>query len=234
MKIIPQTILASLTVVLFSTTASAQVFQDRIDLDIHNLSNEASVVTHQGDTLKGWITNQRSVGGTEQFTMKIDGEKRKLTLDEIKLLATNADPDAKYEDMGRPPVIENTKKNSFLMAGPPTGWVIYEKITFSGNQGRAQLAQLRNAGFDAKIKVYSHPDGENTGSTTINGISLADGPDIIYFVVIDGEPLFAFDMYRYRRKALEILYKQCDKFEGKKMKMKNFAEHVYIYEQDCN
>ena len=53
---------------------------------------------------------------------------------------------------------------------PKDGYVFFEKIkvpNMLGNQEFFQLAQVLNPGWDSKVKIYKHPDGESTGSTSV-------------------------------------------------------------------
>jgi hypothetical protein len=49
------------------------------------------------------------------------------------------------------------------------------------------MAQLLNPRFDSKLKVYTHPDGESNGSTSINSITLDGSRDNVYFVSVSGD-----------------------------------------------
>ena len=100
------------------------------------------------------------------------------------------------------------------------------------------MMQLLNPGFDSKIKVYVDPNAGESAGVGVGGVKLVGGEDKSYLVVFDGGKSTKYKKGKYKKEALGQLYKDCDVFkqnyEGEKFKWKNFAEHVFVYDQLCN
>jgi hypothetical protein len=95
------------------------------------------------------------------------------------------------------------------------------------------MQQLLNPGFDTKLKVYTHPDGESTGFTKVSGITFAGLRDNVYFVSVSGDRVIEVRDFQYRKRALENIFNSCPDLRGKKLKWKEFPEDVFLHFQKC-
>lgn len=227
----------SLSVLLLSIAINcqAQFFVQQLDqMQVQN-PTDFYLITNEGDTVRGIL---RGVSYTDSLisalTVKVGDEKSNYKVADVIKLAIIPGEDAKHEDIALGKVLQNIDNDEFIKVLPDNGWIFFERIQLPGKQERYQLAQLLNPGFDSKIKVYAHPDASSTGSTSISGITVGGALDNQHYVALAGERPFVIDDFRYRKLAQERLYTDCTLLTEQKLKWKDFAEHVFNYDQKCD
>jgi hypothetical protein len=113
-------------------------------------------------------------------------------------------------------------------------WVFYELAMLDKKKDKPRMMQLLNPGFDSKIKVYLDPNAKETKG----GMLLGGGEDKSYLVLFDGDKVDTYKKKRYNKEAKNLLFKDCkvfmENYDGERFKWKNFAEHVFVYDQLCD
>ena len=192
------------------------------------------VVTADNDTINGKLSNCVFTDSLiNRVTVKVGDEKIKLSLEQIQTIALIPNEAANYEDIALLPVLKGIKNGEFIEALPEDGWVFYEKIRLPGKRERYAMAQLLNPGFDSKLKVYAHPEASDNGSSSLNGITLRGAQDDKHYVSVNQGAPFVIGIFQYRKKALESLYSNCSELKDQKLKWKDFAKHVFTFDQKC-
>lgn len=219
-----------------AATVRAQFFVQKLGQDQLTYSQEIYIVTQEQDTLRGTLGGTTYIDGTiSKLTLRQPGgEKIKLSLKDIQVLAVVPGEEAQYDDMALLPVLKELKNEDFLKVLPEGGWVFFERIQLPGKQERFILSQVVNPGFDSKIKVFVNPDAGDTGSSSLNGLTLGGARDDSHYVSVAGGRPFLIGSFRYKKKALEKIYNNCAELKSQKLVWKDFAQHVFIYDQKCN
>lgn len=195
---------------------------------------EVYVVTLAGDTIRGQYRGSTSnQNGLVRMTIKSGDEKMKLEASNMQLLAVQPGTFAQMGNVALFPALESIENEAFTEALPTDGWVFYERQRMPTKKERYQLLQVLNRGFDQKVKVYAHPNASSTGGTSLNGIVVEGNLDNQHFVSVNGGPVFKIDNLGYKKRALKELYSNCELLAGKKLKWKDFARHVFQYDQEC-
>jgi len=229
-----KSIKTSLLLILITSSVQAQFFVQKLNQDQIPGAEKFYVVTNDNDTIYGKMSSQSLTDGVlTQFTLKKGKEKTKYNIEQVKAIGVIPGPFANYEDMALLPVLKDMKNEDFISVLPPDGWVYFERIRLPGKQERYQLAQVRNPGFDSKIKVYTHPDADDGGSTTVNSLTLTGEQDDQHYVSLNNERPFVLSWFKYRKSALEKLYNNCVVLSDKKLKWSEFAKHVFTFDQQC-
>lgn len=223
-----------LLLILGVSQASSQFFVQRLPQDKIKFSEEAYMVLTTGDTIRGKLGAVTYHGGfIDKINIRVNGEKFSADLNDIVSFAVIPGDRSGYDEMALLPVLRTIKNKEFIEVLPDDNWVIYEKIRIPGRQEEYQLSQLLNPGFDTKIKVFTHPQGESTGSTNVNGITLDGLRDNRYYVSVYGAPVIEITDLQYRKRALDRIYNSCPEFRDKKLKWKEFPEDVFLHFQKC-
>lgn len=114
---------------------------------------------------------------------------------------------------------------------------IYFEQAHIPRKDEKRMVQLLNPGFDGKIKVYKDPFAKQTASIGVAGMKVAGGDDKSFLVVKEGmtEPMFV------KKKTFEEqfvqLFGDCEKFmeyykeHPNSIKIQNFADHIFFYDQ---
>ncbi len=214
--------------------SQAQFLVQQLPQDQILQNEEAYVVTNAGDTVSGWISNVTLTNGNlSGFTIKTDAVKSKFKIMDIKSLAVTPDVMARHEDMALITTMQRAQNEAFLKV-VKTDWVIYERIQLPGNRERYMLTQLLNPGFDSKIKVYKNPNAGETMSMSSGSVKLTGGDDDSYLVSLaaGARPLL-IRKGKYTEEGSKTMYGVCEALQGEEMKWKDFAKHVFIYDQEC-
>tara|TARA_R110001592_G_scaffold22214_5_gene88662 strand:- start:1038 stop:1733 length:696 start_codon:yes stop_codon:yes gene_type:complete len=224
----------SLLFILGITQASAQFFVQKLSQNEIPKADEAYAVLTSGDTIRGTVgTVSLSDGIFDKINIRENGERFTININDLVRLAILPSDWAKFDEMALLPVLRNLKNKEFIEVLPKDGWIFFDKIQLPGKQERYQLAQLMNPGFDSKVKVYAHPDAESTGSTSVSSITLEGLRDNTYFISVNGERVFQFYDFQYRKRGFEKLFTSCPALKGKKLKWKEFPEDVFLHHQKC-
>ncbi|MCT4638018.1 MAG: hypothetical protein N4A72_09935 [Bacteroidales bacterium] len=224
------TIVASCIIAcLFALNANAQGFIT--PLKTVQLNTETIVVKSDGKVIKGKLKTATCVMGyLKRVSIKDNaGVKHKLKASEIKTLKVKPSKMAKMEMLASS--TENTSKISKKRYEEVINrkWLIYERTLKARKKDVDVLGQLLNPGFDKKIKVYVDP---NARTSSIGGFKFG-GPKS-YMVVKNGKKAIMVKKKNYKKIAKE-LFGDCPKMMKayKEFNYKQFAEHVFYYDQNC-
>lgn len=225
-------LIAALTLIAISSYG--QFFVQKLSqYEIQN-AEKVSLITNELDTISGRVTSVSYIDSTlNKLTLKISGEKQKFALAQIKAIHIIPGEFADYEDMALVPVLKSAGNEEFIKVLPEDGLVIYEKIRLPGKRERYALTQLLNPGFDNKLKVYAHPEASSSGSGSLNGLTLTGQRDNKHLVALNGARPFAINEFNYRKRALQEIYSSCALLKEQKLKWKDFAKHVFTFDQKC-
>ncbi|MEQ8584144.1 MAG: hypothetical protein RIC30_00445 [Marinoscillum sp.] len=216
----------------------AQYFIPPMDNSEISIAKEAYVVTNADDTVRGRVLSATIISGQlRSFTIKEDdGNKQKFKSTDVKLLAVAPSKLSNISSAMSVPNLSRTMKTDFSEI-IDREWVYFEQALLPKKKDKYVMMQLLNPGFDSKIKVYLDPNANQTMNVSAGGINLAGGEDKSYLVVYDGNKSEVYKKSSYKKDALEKLYKNCavftENYEGEKFIWKNFAEHIYVYDQLC-
>lgn len=214
--------------------AFTQSFQQKLAQNQITNTKDDYVVLVNSDTLYGRINAISTRGNSiRQFTFKHNDQKLKLEVSDVLAIGVTA------TEMGQSNRALFSRKASeedkvFEQFLPKDDYVVFERILLQGRKDRFEMAQLLNRGFDSKIKVYAHPDEEDQGFTDVSGFVLDDVMDRIYYVSVNGMPVFELKSAQYRKGALSLLYSNCNALKDIKLRWMDFAEHVFTHFRECN
>jgi hypothetical protein len=224
-----------LSLMLYACSAKAQYFIPEIGSDAMQISKEVYVVTMDNDTIKGkYGGGSFSMGLLKSFNIKIeDGTKMKFKAEELKTVAIKPNKITNIEGSLTAVGIDGLKAFDDVINRE---WVFYNQALQPKKKDKYALMQLVNPGFDSKIKVYHNPNPNAKETKGFGGFGAGD--DKSYLVVYDGGKSVLYKKGKYKKEAPRNLFKNCpvfiENFGGDKFKWKNFAEHVYVYDQLCN
>ena len=215
-------------------STNAQIFAQKLRQD--QLSGlDCFLVNMNGDTLNGVLGAVTMNGsGITKFALKREQEKLKIAAETIKSLVVFPDNFTVFEDVALLPAVKSIKNEDFMAVLPKDNRVIYETIQLPGRSERFLMAQLLNPGFDNKLKIYAHHNAESSGETTIDGVAISGMNDDRHFASIEGQRPILVENWGYRKKALETLFNNCSELKDLKLKWKDFASHVFIFDQNCD
>ena len=115
-------------------------------------------------------------------------------------------------------------------------FVIWEQALLPKKKDKYALLQLLNPGFDARIKVYENPMGQESGGLTVGGVKVTGGEDKSFLVVKDGDKSMKIKKGSYK-KDFSMLFGDCPQmlktFSDEKIKFQDMAIHVLYYEWNC-
>lgn len=230
-----RSILSSLFIacIFLPTTVQAQNFLT----PVKSLTGDAQLVTTNGDEISGDIRLAVfGVRGLKSFTIKDEnGTKHKLKAEDVTNLKVKVDGFAKLEMISeKASTLKNLTKDFDEVS--QRDYIIYEKVQVPGKD-KYVLAQLLNPGWDSKVKVYHNPLGGEKGTTSIGGIAVSGGDEKTYIVMANDDPSFVLKKGKYVKKDFPKVFGSCEdmmkNFESKDRKFKNFAVHVFAYDQGC-
>lgn len=219
-------------------SAEAQYFIPEMNSSQITQTKEVYAVTNAGDTVRGKMGSAMiGLGQLRSFTIKKeDGSKMKFKSPDVKILAVKPSKLSNIESAMSVPNVAKAGEIDFDKV-VNREWVYFEQALLPKKKDKFVMMQLLNPGFDSKIKVYLDPNAKETGGIGVGGIKVTGGEDKSYLVVFDGGKSEVYKKSRYKKEALKQLYKDCTVFKenyaGEKFKWKNFAEHVFVYDQLC-
>ncbi|WP_425391789.1 hypothetical protein [Ekhidna sp.] len=217
------------------SNVSAQFFVQKLDQTQILNPEQFYIINNEGDTIRGKLGGVTFTDSLITSVVVKNGDsKTKYRISDIEKLAVIPGDQADYDEMALNKIIKNLDNDEFIKVLPEGGWVFYERIRLPGKRERYELAQLLNPGFDSEIKVYAHPDATDSGSTSINGLTVGGLNDNQHYVTLREGQAFVMNNFNYRKKANERLYNNCEALSSQKLKWKDFATHVFTYDQDCN
>jgi hypothetical protein len=203
------------------------------------LNTPTTIILQNGDTLSGALTSASLINNyLKNVTLKSeDGSKRKLDAAEMKTLKVKVSALAKMAMMNESAnSIFRTIKTDFNSI-INREYLFFEQALRATKKGKPAMMQLLNPGFDRVIKVYSDPNTNETGGLQMDDVTVTGGADKSYLFVKNNEKVVIVKKGSYR-KNFDELYVDCPDmltaYEGDKIKFKDIASHVFVYDQLCN
>lgn len=237
-------ILIFAVILLFPPCIYSQSFVEPVE-DVASLwswSRDCIITTTEGEELQGKLfSGYITSGGIKSITIKDEnGEKTKMNADLISCMKVKASDMIKFwmvaENAGSIKEITNMDFNEVMNKE----YLIFEQALMPKKKDKPALVQLLNPGFDSKIKVYVDPKAKETKGVPkwmTAGVQVGGGEDKSYLFVKNQEKSIKVKKGDYKKDFNE-LYDNCqiimDTYKGKKIKFKDLAGHVFIYDQLCN
>ncbi len=200
------------------------------------MMEDVYVVKNDGDTISGKLSGVNGgIANLQHITFKIaKKQKIRVMAEEIKTLAILPGPFITAEGGALIDMVKGLENEAFAAVLPAGDWMFFERQRLPQKREFYQFMQLLNPGFDNKIKVYAHPEGESTGGLEGNGVQLTGSMENIYYVSVNGTNVIEYQQMGYRKNALADLYGNCEAIAGiEKLRWKDFPKHVFTYDQQC-
>ena len=191
-----------------------------------------------GKILKGKIITGVGTGSAPKWIKLRDSTGLEIRIDAelIKTMRVEASDlirlSSSLENMGSIQEAANTDWGDIV----DTKYLYYERALTPKKKNKSRLYQLLNPGFDSKIKVYDDPYGEG-GGFGVGGIAITGGQERSYLVVTNSDKTMKVKKGDYKKHFL-VLFSDCEaviqNFNPKKVKLKEFPLHVYLYDKSCS
>lgn len=227
--------LTFLLLIAAGTSANAQGFIAPVDEVPH--ANECYILKTDGSRVEGKVRSYDIGEGIKAITLTdAQGSKLKVPAEEIQEFGVKSTGLVKMELMAESTetVRKLTKADFEKIANRE--YIIYQQALMPGKKNKYSLLQLLNPGFDSVIKVFQDPWANETGGLTFGAASLTGEEDKSYLFVKNNERAFKVKKGTYKKEFAEI-YGDCSKitaiYEGEKLKFRDAAQHVWVYDQVC-
>lgn len=213
---------------LAAAPTSAQQFITPMDASGIMMSKEVHAITLDGRDVAGTVPScMLNMGQLQSITIKdAAGEKHKFKAEELSEVRVKPSKFMNVTTMLSQPNMSKFLKQDF---GEVLNreWVFYVQTSPPGKDKKVMM-QLLNPGFDKKMKVFQDPMAQQTGG----------GDDKSYFVVKAGSgEAIKVKKNMYKKEALTTVFGDCkvmvEFYSGDKMRLEDFAEHVFIHDQLC-
>ncbi|AZQ61694.1 hypothetical protein EI427_05440 [Flammeovirga pectinis] len=226
--------------IFLSTAIYAQSFLPALSVQGMVSSKEAYVILNDGTKITGKVSTASLTNNIlKSVTIKdIDGTKHKFKADQIKEFAVKPKDLFKLEQSANAGSIKELSGRNFDDIVDQE-YAYYEQAILPGKKNKFALMQLLNPGFDHVIKVYKDPNAKQTGGLDVGGIKVTGGIDKSYLVTnVGSNRAILIEKKKYEKEARKVIFDKCPDifnkyYEGDKFKWKDFAEHVYVYDQLC-
>ncbi|HAA16904.1 MAG TPA: hypothetical protein DCE41_36400 [Cytophagales bacterium] len=165
--------------------------------------------------------------------MTAEGEKLKFKAEDVASMQYPPSELAKFDQAMEATTSVQSMFNTDFDAVLDREIIYYEANSSPRGRGKTVLMQLVNPGFESKIAVFNDPWAGETMSVGVAGMTLAGGLEKSYYVRKDGE------MIKVQKKGygkmFDQLFADCPRMaeEYPNPQWKNFATHVFAYDQWC-
>ena len=218
-------------VLLTTSQAFSQEFLPAIER--FSSKKESFLVTSKGDTTKFFLDDlDRKKGLIVNVAGRTaDGKKFEHKAEDVTFMALAPSDYAKFAAFseGSASVIR-ASKTDFKQINRD---LIFFYQEYLDDKQRTVLVQQINPGFDSKLRVYDDPFAAQTAGIGVGGMQMTGGMDKSFYVNYKGK---TFRMYKrdYDRMFPEF-FGNCPnlKAQYKNAAWRDFAEHLYFYEQTC-
>lgn len=200
--------------------------------------NEAYIVKTDGTRLEGKIKSYDIGEGIKAVTISdLNENKQKIKAAEIRELGIKSTSLVKMELMAESTeTLKKLTKANFDEIGKRE-YIIYQQALMPGKKDKYALLQLLNPGFDSVIKVFQDPFAVETQGISLGAASLTGEVDKSYLFVKNNERAFKVKKGSYK-KDFDDIFGDCPKmmmvYGGEKLKFKQAAEHVWVYDHACS
>ncbi|NME67039.1 hypothetical protein [Flammeovirga aprica] len=230
-----------LAALLFTTLSFAQSFVPALSVNGMVQSKETYVIKNDGSKVTGKITAASLTNNIlKSVSIKTaDGTKLKFKAADIKQLAVRPKEVFKFEQSMTAGSIKELAGRNFEDVVDQE-YVYFEQALLPGKKNKFVLMQLLNPGFDHVVKVYKDPNAKQTGGLGVGGVKLTGGIDKSYLVTDTGSNrAVLIEKKKYKKEGQKVIFTKCTDVFGKyyagdKFQWKDFAEHVYVYDQLCD
>lgn len=200
---------------------------------IESITGDAEVTTTDGKTYTGKLRNAMfgSVGILSFKLRDTDGNDTKFKAADVEQLKIKVDGLAKVEIVAEQASnIEKLAKSNFKEA-VDREYIYWQRVKHP-DKDKYLLLQLLNPGFDEIIKVYDIPNAKS-GETTVDDVAVSGGMAKAYYVVVDGKTL-RISKKKYKKQDFNLLFSKCPQvMDNYKPDFKEFAAHVFVYNESC-
>lgn len=200
---------------------------------LSTISGPAEVTTLDGKVISGNVKSASfGTNGMMSFTLKDeDGVKNKYKAADVQQLKLKVDGLARLEITAEQSSNIEKLANSNFKEVVEREFIYWQRVKQVGKD-KYLLLQLLNPGFDTKLKVYDLPNVKS-GETSIGGIAVGGDKATAYLVVKNGESL-KITKKKYKKQDFKLLFSDCPKIiENNEPNFKEFATHVFFYDQLC-
>lgn len=195
---------------------------------------EGYLVTANGDTTKFLLDDlDRKKGLIVHVSGKdMNGKKFEYKAEQVKFLALAPADYAKLSAFseGSGSVLR-ASKTDFKSINRDLVFFYQEYLE---DKKRTVLVQLLNPGFDNTIRVYNDPFAMETAGVAVAGMQMSGGMDKSYYVNYNGKTIKLFK--KDYDKKFQAFFGNCPELKAKYKNeaWRDFAEHLFFYEQSCN
>lgn len=160
-----------------------------------------------------------------------EGKKFKYEAEDIKEMGLTPSDFAKFNS-----VMESTRsvaKIQRTQVNEATRNLVLFYQEYLADKDRTVLVQLVNPGFESKIRVYDDPYAAETAGIGFAGVQMTGGMDKSFYVKWNGK------VFRLKKKDYDDKFKEffisCPELLKKypNFAWRDFAEHVFFFDQNC-
>lgn len=223
-----------ITLTFMVSASFAQSFAPRI----HHFSKskEATVTLKSGEELQGLYKGHKSKKGLIKllkFQVSEDSI-REISAEDIQSMQLVPSGIGKLAAFSEATATVKSSTSADVGSILKRDFVYFEQALLPGKKPQYVLLQLVNPGFDQTIKVYDDPRAQKTGKSSITGVSFSGSMLKSYYLVNEGEAVKI--KKKDYRKQFESIFGTCNEIAEtfKRIKFKEFAQHVYIHQAGCN
>lgn len=224
-----------LLLLLTAGSAGAQGFITPVEEVPH--ANECYIIKTDGSRIEGKVRSYDIGEGIKAITLtETNGSRLKVPALEIRELGVKSTGLVKLELMAESTetVRKLSKANFEEIANRE--YIIYQQALMPGKKDKYALLQLLNPGFDSVIKVFQDPWANETKGLTFGATSLTGEEDKSYLFVKNNARAFKVKKGGYKNE-FESIFGDCPKmiqiYGGEKLRFKDAAQHVWVYDQAC-
>ncbi|MEL6535213.1 MAG: hypothetical protein AAFQ98_07380 [Bacteroidota bacterium] len=192
----------------------------------------ADGTVYENCTIRGLVMSGAQINRVNIRTA--DGQKLKFKAEDVASMQYPPSELAKFDQAmeattGSVQSLFNTDFDAIL----EREMIYYEANNSPRGRGKVVLMQLVNPGFESKIAVFNDPWASETMSVGIGGVTLAGGLEKSYYVR-KGEEIMKVQKRGYAQ-TFANLFADCERMmeEFPNPQWKNFATHVFAYDQWC-
>lgn len=226
---------AALTLALLAGASAVEARGFLPPLD-HLPQPAAHVITVDGQELFGDIPGySQRYRGISRITLRNDfGQRTKLRAEDVRQVIIPVGPGTEIDMYAEVlTTVEKAIKADYELIHNVRA-IVFDSVKWPESD-RHLLLQRVNPGFDRDIQVYAMLNADE-GVSTFDGIPWFGDEETSYLAVKDqGEPLRI--KKRHYRRDFERLFGDCQGFldtvPKSQRKFRNFADHVYTYQQTC-
>ncbi|HEX5171243.1 MAG TPA: hypothetical protein VFW11_18835 [Cyclobacteriaceae bacterium] len=217
-------------------TSAAQGFITPVEEVPH--ANECYIIKTDGTRMEGKVKSYDIGEGIKAITIEnSNGEKLKVPAMHIREFGVKSTGLVKMELMAESTeTIRKFTKADFNEIAKRE-YIVYQQALMPGKKDKYALLQLLNPDFDSRIKVFQDPFAVETNGLNSEIVSITGQEDKSYLFVKDNNRAFKVKKGSYKKDFDDIFgdcIKMAEAYGGEKLKFRNAAEHVWVYDRACS